>query len=184
MALSFCGIVTAGDYEKTQHNVRFKQAYYAVELRQETNSLKDHYQIMYYGIKNFEFRYRYVDNPQGQEHRPMISYLGLRGDIISLTPRLDYRHFEGTAPNYISFRTAVTAQKNIGNFNLYGNVIPIWNIGAGSTNDAKIDNFQFRLGFDYRTPYSVSMGPFIQYETDSNLEKTNVFLGTAALVDF
>ena len=179
MTALFTSTVHAGDYEKSQHNTRIRfNDTYTIEVRQEVHSKKDHYQLMYTGIKDFEMRYRYVDNPDATEHRPQISYLGWDNGTFFLRPRLDFRYFEGERNDYFSFRTGMGVSKRIENFRVYGDFIPIWNLGQGQVNDTKMDSAQFRIGVEHRPSKNWSYSPFLQYETNRDFEKTEVFLGT------
>jgi hypothetical protein len=93
-------------------------------------------------------------------------------------PRLDYRYFLGENPDYFSFRTSFGTRFDINNqYNVFTEINPIWDFGQGKTNDTNLDKIQFRLGITNRFK-KLELSPFIQYETDGNLDHTTTFLGT------
>jgi hypothetical protein len=168
----------AEDFEKTQLNFRVRSGDYGLEIREEIRAEKDHIQLSYFGIKATEIRLRYVDSIDAKEWRPQISHFVYQSDRFFFRPRLDYRYFLGENPDYFSFRTSFGTRFDINNqYNVWTEVNPIWDFGQGKPNDTNLDKIQFRLGVE-RQFEKLRFSPFIQHETDGNLDHTTTFLGT------
>lgn len=164
----------AEDFDKVQNNFRIRNDSYGIEVREEFNSEKDHLQLMYYGIKGYEFRYRYVDN---KEHRLMASIISLDTGNFYFRPRLDYRAYINK-DDVVSFRSSFGLYKRIEDIRVWTEINPIWNFGNNIQNDSTMDSAQIRVGFDYFQTKQFSYGSFVQYEIDKHFDKTDVFLGT------
>lgn len=184
LAIFLCSQASADDFEKSQLNFRVRSGDYGLELREEINSNKDHVQISYFGVKNVEMRFRYVDNINSKEYRPQISYMLYQGNNFFLKPRLDYRYFLGNNPDYFSFRSTFGGGYTISpKYRLWSEVNPIWDFGQDKKNDFSLDKAQFRFGMTY-TNSDIKIEPFIQYETTGHFKHTDTFLGTNFTLTF
>lgn len=184
LAMSFAGFAFADDFNHVQNNMKLKVGDVKLEFRQDTNSTKDHIQVGYTGIKNFELEYRHVDDVT-VEHRSRITYTGLTNGFFYLNPRLEYRHFEGATDDYYRLRAVVGAKQKSGNITLWTEFQPSWNFGKqGEDNDSKVDSSQLKVGFDYQVNKNVEFGPFVQYDMNKDWKKSDLFLGTNLTVKF
>ena len=177
LLLTFSTAAYSEDFEKTQLNFRVSSGDYGLELREEIRAERDHIQFSYFGIKDTEIRLRYVDSVDAREWRPQISHFVYNSEIFFFRPRLDYRYFLGEKPDYFSFRSSVGSRIKINHqFDVFTEVNPIWDFGSGKPKDTRLDKVQFRLGITNHLKM-LELSPFIQYETDGNLDHTTTFLG-------
>jgi hypothetical protein len=178
LLLAFSTAAYSEDFEKTQLNFRMRSGDHGLEIREEIRAEKDHIQLSYFGIKATEIRLRYVDSIDAKEWRPQISHFVYQSDRFFFRPRLDYRYFLGETPDYFSFRSSVGSRIKINHqLDVFTEVNPIWDFGSGKPKDTRLDKIQFRLGITNHLK-NLELSPFIQYETDGNLDHTTTFLGT------
>jgi hypothetical protein len=183
LLLTFSTAAYSEDFEKTQLNFRVRSGDYGLEIREEIRAEKDHIQLSYFGIKATEIRLRYVDSIDAKEWRPQISHFVYQSDRFFFRPRLDYRYFLGEAPDYFSFRSSVGSRIKINHqLDVFTEVNPIWDFGGGKPNDTQLDKIQFRLGITNHLK-NLELSPFIQYETDGDLNHTTTFLGMTMTLD-
>ena len=171
-------LASAGDFDTSQHNFKFRSGNFGGEVRQEVNSPKDHIQISYFGIDNLKLDYRYVKNPKDVEQRVRGTYELFDNGVLFFKPRIEYRHFEASN-NYLRLRSIIGARKVLAeDVTLWADTQTSWNFGKGQTNNSAIDSNQARIGIDYQVSRKLQLGTFIQYDTNEDWNKKGVFLGT------
>ena len=171
-------VAFAGDFDTSQHNFKFQSGVYGGEIRQEANSPKDHTQISYFGVDNLKLDYRYVNNPLDVEQRVRGTYTLFDNGVLFFKPRVEYRHFEASN-NYLRLRSIIGARKVLADdLILWVDTQTSWNFGKGQTNNSAIDSNQARIGVDYQINHKLQLGTFVQYDTDKDWNKKDVFLGT------
>jgi len=176
----------AGDYDTSQHNFKVKFADFDFESRQTMNSDSDHVQLgytMFNGKVNAQLRHTDRDDA---ETRARVTVDVLDMENFYLKQRIEWRHFQ-TADDYGRIRPIVGLKWNHvpSGIKLYTEYQASFNFGKdGEKNDFDLDSGQVKLGFDYRVNSALTMGPFIQWEHESDYKKSDVFLGTNITFSF
>lgn len=172
----------AGDFNTGEFNVKLQMDKVGVEVRETVNSDADHIELSYAPIDGATVAYRYVDTAD-KEHRLIAGYEFGFG-ILAFEPTVEYRNFNAGADHYRVI-PAIKAKHETGAFTIYAAFEPKFEFNkAGSTDDAKMDESESKIGFDYKFSNNVSFGPYIQYETDGDWNKTNTLIGTNLKVTF
>lgn len=180
LALLFAAnAASAGDFDSNQINLKVTNNDYGVEVRTHTNSDRDHIQLERY-IDDYTIGYRYDESDTTTEHRLKLDYKAYNSDMFYVTPRLEYRHFEGDADNYTRLRSAFGFKYE----NAYVEVTPMLHFGEGKTDDFKIDEYQSKIGYIFNLASNTSLNAYIQRDADNDFNKTNMFFGTKLDIRF
>jgi hypothetical protein len=176
--------VFAKDWDSSQHNFKFESGNFKGEIRNKIRSFKDHLQLTYKGITNFDLDYRYTDDLT-PENRFRVTYKGFTNGTLYINPRFEYRSFKGDNNDYYRLRAVAGIQYYVRSTRMWLELQPSWNIEqSDKKNDLKIDSSQLRVGFDYKLDNKLFLGPFIQYEMNNAWQKTDIFLGTNLTLKF
>lgn len=174
-----CSTAYADDWERSQHNFTADGEHFGVQIRQEFNSTKDHIQLTIKPAKNLSVDFRYVEDI---EKRYRLSYNFKDDSGVYFKPRLEYRDLDAGG-NYSRFRPIVGFNTK-GDTSLYGYFFPTYNLDKDGQSAFHFDSTQFEIGINQRVADHVTIGPFIQYSTDNNWNKTDLFFGTNLIVKF
>ena len=169
----------AGDWDKSQHNFNMDGEHFGVQIRQEFNSTKDHIQLTVKPVKDLSVDFRYVEDI---EKRYRISYNFKSDSGLYFKPRLEYRDLDAGG-NYFRVRPIVGFNTK-GDTSFYGYFQPTYNLDKTGQSAFHFDATQTEIGVKQKLTDTVSFGPFIQYNTDNNWKKTDLFLGTNLTVKF
>jgi len=174
----------ADDFDTSQHNFKLKQDKISLEYRETLDSDKDHLQLGYDISNNVTLEYRYVD-ADDIENRFRIKALHKWSDSLTVGSKIEYRSFQDADDHYRFIPIIRLSTGSLHGMNGYVNFEPRFNFGKqGESNDLGVDATQTKVGFDYNLTDTLTVGPFLQYETDGNFDKTDVFFGTAVSVNF
>jgi len=174
----------AGDFDTSQHNFKLKQDKVSLEYRETLDSDKDHLQLGYDITDNVTLEYRYVDSAD-IENRFRIKAKHKWSEMLTVGTKVEYRKFQDADDYYRLIPIIRLSTGKLVNMEGYVNFEPRFNFGKqGESNDLRVDTTQTKIGFDYNLTDKVTVGPFLQYETDGDFDKTDVFFGTAVSVNF
>ena len=177
-------VTMAGDFDTSQHNFKIKDNKVSLEYRETLDSDKDHLQLGYDIADNVTLEYRYVDLDNIENRFRLNSKLYV-SNYLTVGSKLEYRMFQDTDNYYRLIPTFKVVSGNLFNMVGYVNFELRFNFGKqDESNDLGVDATQTKIGFDYNLTDKVIVGPFLQYETDDDLSKTDVFFGTAISVNF
>ena len=96
----------AADFDTNQFNLKVKGDSWGVEFREYSQSDRSHIQLEHY-LDKWKFAYRYDEDGDKVEHRPRIDYNLLDNDYFYITPRIEYRYYEGDRDDYGRLRSAL-----------------------------------------------------------------------------
>ena len=180
IAMTFLSMgVLADNFEANQFNLKAKTKDIGIEVRTYTNSSRDHIQLEKY-IGKWTFAYRYDEQTSKTEHRPRITYKLIDNKIGYIKPRLEYRHFEGSSDDYFRFRSAFGLK--LGNAFIETN--PMFRFGAGQDDDLVPNDWQTKIGYNFKLSDNTKLVSFIQHDADKNFNKKGMLLGTTLQINF
>lgn len=165
----------AGDWDKSQHNFTLKGDQFDIQVRNETSSDKDHMQLSYKPYDGVKLDYRYTDDEQ--RYRAGLS---VGEGSFKMTARLEYRDMK-SGEDYARLRTVFNYSDASG---VWGEFTPTFNLNKDGQSIGQFDGTQTKIGYEFKITESAKFGPFVQYETDSDWNKTSVFLGTGLTARF
>ena len=169
----------AGDFDTNQFNLKVKNKDYGIEFREYTQSNRSHIQIEKY-IDKWKFAYRYDENGDKTEHRPRIDYTLVSNEYVYIKPRIEYRYYEGNRDDYGRLRASFGLKLG----NAYYEITPMIHFAKDNKNDFGFDEYQQKVGYQWKLDNNVKLDTFIQHEADNHFDKTNLFFGTGLTVDF
>ena len=170
----------AADFDTNQFNLKVKGDSWGVEFREYSQSDRSHIQLEHY-LNKWKFAYRYDEDGDKVEHRPRIDYNLLDNDYFYITPRIEYRYYEGDRDDYGRLRSAFGLKWG----NAYYEITPMIHFAKdNSDNDFGFDEYQQKVGYKWKLDDKVKLNTFVQHEADNNFDKTNLFFGTTLEVNF
>jgi hypothetical protein len=169
----------AGDFDSNQFNLKVKNKDYGIEFREYTQSNRSHIQIEKY-VDKWKFAYRYDEDGDKTEHRPRIDYQLYKNDYVYVTPRVEYRYYEGNTDDYFRVRSAFGLTLG----DAYLELTPMLRLGEGYKEDLSIDEYQSKLGYKWKVDENVKVDTFVQREADKHFEKTDMFFGATLELEF
>jgi hypothetical protein len=170
----------AADFDTNQFNLKVKGDSWGVEFREYSQSDRSHIQLEHY-LDKWKFAYRYDENGDKVEHRPRIDYKLFSNDYFYITPRIEYRYYEGDRDDYGRLRSAFGLKWG----NAYYEITPMIHFAKdNSDNDFGFDEYQQKVGYKWKLDDKVKLNTFVQHEADNNFDKTNLFFGTGLEVNF
>lgn len=178
-ALAVSSLAQAGDFDNNQINLKVKTKDYGIEFRDTTKSSRSHIQLEKY-VGDWEFAYRYDEQIGKTEHRPRITYKLFENEFAYVKPRVEYRYFEGTTDDYFRVRSAFGLKMG----GAYAEITPMLHYGQGKTDDMKIDEYQAKVGYNWKINEHTKLNTYVQRDADNHFDKTNLFLGTALEFNF
>ena len=173
-------ITFAGDFDSNQFNLKVKNDSWGIEFRQYTQSNRSHRQIEKY-IDKWKIAYRYDENGDKTEHRPRIDYTLIDNEHLYIKPRIEYRYYEGERDDYGRLRASFGLKLG----NAYYEITPMIHFAKDNNdNDFGFDEYQQKVGYQWKLDDKVKLNTFVQHEADHHFDKTNLFFGTGIVVEF
>ena len=170
----------AGDFDSNQFTLKAKSDSWGIEFRQYSQSDRSHIQLEKY-LDKWKFAYRYDENGDKVEHRPRVDYKLFSNDYFYITPRIEYRYYEGDRDEYGRLRSAFGLKWG----NAYYEITPMIHFAKdNSDNNFGFDEYQQKVGYKWKLNDKVKLNTFVQHEADNNCDKTNLFFGTSVEVKF
>jgi len=170
----------AADFDTNQFNLKVKGDSWGVEFREYSQSDRSHIQLEHY-LDKWKFAYRYDENGDKVEHRPRIDYKLFSNDYFYITPRIEYRYYEGDRDDYGRLRASFGLKLG----SAYYEITPMIHFAKdNSDNDFGFDEYQQKVGYKWKLDDNVKLDTFIQHEADNHFDKTNLFFGTGLVVEF
>lgn len=169
----------AEDWDKSQHNFKVDMNEFNFEYRAERNSTEDHIQFGYKPMSKLNLQLRYRDNADAEdEYRFRGTYDVYEGEHLYAKQRLEYRHWQNK-DDFWRVRPIIGVQKKFSDFKVYAETQLTYNVGKkGEKNDFKLDDGQFKVGVDYKITKDVTLGGFVQRDTDGDFNNKQTFFGT------
>lgn len=120
------------------------------------------------------------------ENRPFVAYSASQGPFYGRV-QVELRDFvQSGADDYVRLVPTIGAQKGLGSgVTAYGDVTPKLAYGKEGVSDlTEILETEWKVGFNYEVAKNLQAGPFVQYVTDNDWKKSEVFLGTSIVAKF
>ena len=206
-------VAASTDWEISDHNwdVKWEQSGYdvGVNVRNQYRSDYDHAELsvtlrpMFF--TPFTIAVRVAEEDGAREYRPTLTQSVINWDVLkdaegndgpinlSLGHRIEYRHYEGSAPpiNWYSdgvdanwrYRGIISVGLNfLDDINIWAKVQPRFEFGEGKENDLEIDDIKHQVGFSINLGDNATFSPYVEYlmdGQDNNFERKEVMVGTA-----
>ena len=211
-AISYKNEVVAAstDWEISDHNwdVNWEQSGYdvGVNVRNQYRSDYDHVELSVtrHIFTPLTIAVRIAEEDGAREYRPTLTQSVINWNVLkdaegnegpislSLGHRIEYRHYEGSAPPSNWYSDGVDANWRYGgivtvglnvldNINIWARVQPRFEFGEGKENDFEVDDIKNQIGFNIKLGDNTTFSPYVEYlmdGQDNDFERKEVMVGT------
>jgi len=186
IAVLTIGSAMAADFDRIENNIRVESNGFGFSTKLNINDPSREVGIDY---TKSGLTVGYVraegSGDSSDENRPFVAYGANHGPFYAKM-QLEYRDFTTAgSDDYVRIVPTIGAGKSFGGVGVYGDITPKLAYGKeGTSNFTEILETEFKVGFNYDIAKGLTAGPFVQYVTNSDWEKQEVFLGTSVGVKF
>ena len=175
----------ADSFDYSQHNFTVKSG--NMSLKYRDHSRLDNWMTQFdVKIAGYGFAYRYQQSKGNVEHRFRLSLpkaLDYKG--FSIAPRFEYRAFnKESKDDFANVWLRVQYQKKFGAFKAYAKIQPKFAIDRDGYDDGEYYEAQNNYGVDYKVSDKLSVGVYLEQNTDDDWNVKSEFIATKVSYKF
>ena len=177
---------SAGDFDKIENNIRLETAGFGFSTKLDINYPSREFGIDY-TTNGVTVGYTRAEGATdaADENRYIVAYTQSFGPVYAGI-RAEWRDLAANADDHLRIIPTVGVKHDVPNTKvaLFADVSPKFLAFKNGVGVEEISETDWRIGANYAVTDSVSAGPFLQYVTDKDWNKTDNFIGTAVTVKF
>lgn len=175
----------ADSFDYSQHNFTVKSG--NMSLKYRDHSRLDNWMTQFdVKIAGYGYAYRYQQSKGNVEHRFRLSLpkaLDYKG--FSIAPRFEYRAFnKESKDDFANVWLRVQYQKKFGAFKAYAKIQPKFAIDRDGYDDGEYYEAQNNYGVDYKVSDKLSVGVYLEQNTDDDWNVKSEFIATKVSYKF
>ena len=175
----------ADSFDYSQHNFTVKSG--NMSLKYRDHSRLDNWMTQFdVKIAGYGYAYRYQQSKGNVEHRFRLSLpkaLDYKG--FSIAPRFEYRAFnKESKDDFANVWLRVQYQKKFGAFKAYAKIQPKFAIDRDGYDDGEYYEAQNNYGVDYKVSDKLSVGVYLEQNTDDDWNVKSEFIATKVSCKF
>ena len=175
----------ADSFDYSQHNFTVKSG--NMSLKYRDHSRLDKWMTQFdVKIAGYGYAYRYQQSKGNVEHRFRLSLpkaLDYKG--FSIAPRFEYRAFnKESKDDFANVWLRVQYQKKFGAFKAYAKIQPKFAIDRDGYDDGEYYEAQNNYGVDYKVSDKLSVGVYLEQNTDDDWNVKSEFIATKVSYKF
>lgn len=172
-------------FDYSQHNFTVKSG--NMSLKYRDHSRLDNWMTQFdVKIAGYGYAYRYQQSKGNVEHRFRLSLpkaLDYKG--FSIAPRFEYRAFnKESKDDFANVWLRVQYQKKFGAFKAYAKIQPKFAIDRDGYDDGEYYEAQNNYGVDYKVSDKLSVGVYLEQNTDDDWNVKSEFIATKVSCKF
>ena len=172
-------------FDYSQHNFTVKSG--NMSLKYRDHSRLDNWMTQFdVKIAGYGYAYRYQQSKGNVEHRFRLSLpkaLDYKG--FSIAPRFEYRAFnKDSKDDFANVWLRVQYQKKFGAFKAYAKIQPKFAIDRDGYDDGEYYEAQNNYGVDYKVSDKLSVGVYLEQNTDDDWNVKSEFIATKVSCKF
>ena len=175
----------ADSFDYSQHNFTVKSGNISLKYRDHSRLDKWMTQLDV-KIAGYGYAYRYQQSKGNVEHRFRLSLpkaLDYKG--FSIAPRFEYRAFnKDSKDDFANVWLRVQYQKKFGAFKAYAKIQPKFAIDRDGYDDGEYYEAQNNYGVDYKVSDKLSVGVYLEQNTDDDWNVKSEFIATKVSYKF
>ena len=184
-SLLFTPSFAADSFDYSQHNFTVKSG--NMSLKYRDHSRLDNWMTQFdVKIAGYGYAYRYQQSKGNVEHRFRLSLpkaLDYKG--FSIAPRFEYRAFnKESKDDFANVWLRVQYQKKFGAFKAYAKIQPKFAIDRDGYDDGEYYEAQNNYGVDYKVSDKLSVGVYLEQNTDDDWNVKSEFIATKVSYKF
>ena len=184
-SLLFTPSFAADSFDYSQHNFTVKSG--NMSLKYRDHSRLDNWMTQFdVKIAGYGYAYRYQQSKGNVEHRFRLSLpkaLDYKG--FSIAPRFEYRAFnKESKDDFANVWLRVQYQKKFGAFKAYAKIQPKFAIDRDGYDDGEYYEAQNNYGVDYKVSDKLSVGVYLEQNTDDDWNVKSEFIATKVSCKF
>ena len=172
-------------FDYSQHNFTVKSG--NMSLKYRDHSRLDKWMTQFdVKLADYGYAYRYQEIKGNVEHRFRLSFpkaLDYKG--FSIAPRFEYRAFnQESTDDFANFWLRFQYQKKFGAFKAYIKLQPKLAIDRDGYEDGEYYEAQNNYGLDYKVSDQLSVGVYLEQNTDDDWKVKSEFIATKVSYKF
>ena len=172
-------------FDYSQHNFTVKSG--NMSLKYRDHSRLDKWMTQFdVKLADYGYAYRYQESKGNVEHRFRLSFpkaLDYKG--FSIAPRFEYRAFnQESKDDFANVWLRFQYQKKFGAFKAYIKLQPKLAIDRDGYEDGEYYEAQNNYGFDYKVSDKLSVGVYLEQNTDDDWKVKSEFIATKVSYKF
>ena len=175
----------ADSFDYSQHNFTVKSG--NMSLKYRDHSRLDNWMTQFdVKIAGYGYAYRYQQSKGNVEHRFRLSLpKALDYSGFSIAPRFEYRAFnKESKDDFANVWLRVQYQKKFGAFKAYAKIQPKFAIDRDGYDDGEYYEAQNNYGVDYKVSDKLSVGVYLEQNTDDDWNVKSEFIATKVSCKF
>ena len=177
---------SAGDFDKIENNIRIETAGFGLGTKLNINDPSREFGIDY-TMSGVTVGYARAEGAAdaADENRYIVAYTKSFGPVYAGI-RAEWRDLAANADDHLRIIPTVGVKHDVPNTKLtvFSDVSPKFLAFKNGVGVEEISETDWRIGANFAVTDSLSAGPFLQYVTDNDWNKTDTFIGTAVTVKF
>jgi opacity protein-like surface antigen len=177
---------SAGDFDKIENNIRLETAGFGLSTKLDINDPSREFGVDY-TTNGVTVGYTRAEGATdaADESRFIVAYTQSFGPVYAGV-RAEWRDLAANGDDHLRIIPTVGVKHDVPNTKvaLFADVSPKFLAYKNGVGVEEISETDWRIGAKYAVTDSVSAGPFLQYVTDKDWNKTDTFIGTAVTVKF
>ena len=172
-------------FDYSQHNFTVKSG--NMSLKYRDHSRLDNWMTQFdVKIAGYGYAYRYQQSKGNVEHRFRLSLSkALDYSGFSIAPRFEYRAFnKESKDDFANVWLRVQYQKKFGAFKAYAKIQPKFAIDRDGYDDGEYYEAQNNYGVDYKVSDKLSVGVYLEQNTDDDWNVKSEFIATKVSYKF